>query len=475
MMGDVTTTVSDGLLSFSSIKGTGVFAAIGASPVKAEKPVTVTGNMGPDKLYSLLGRSPLADAVMDSLENGANRIYCIPTKASTAGTVGEVTAKKEGQGSLTASGQPYNAYEVVIEITAKGGLNTALFTYSIDGGASRSEERTVPEGGAFQIPDTGITVTFAEGAAKSDAFAAGDVYRLTTTAPKLTNADALAAVNKLRTFNEAYELVYIAGESDAAMWAAVSAAQEELAADYHKPLLFVLEAYAPGEAEELSDYVGRLEQDRKKVKNYEIQVVAARGRYTKMDGRTVEENLAGIVCGLYAKTQVHQSIGRTGSAYGMGISKDKLTGLTPEGISDSIELLDEAGYLTFRDYDGLENYYVSNARMMGPDGSDYRYAEDVRVLNKIIREVRKAALPLLQEDIDLTDTQGELERLAKYVEEPLDQMAEAGEISEGEITVPSGQDVQTSEAMELTVRYAARGYIRTIRVDLGRTGVIISS
>ncbi len=47
--------------------------------------------------------------------------------------------------------------------------------------------------------------------------------------------------------------------------------------------------------------------------------------------------------------------------------------------------------------------------MLCPEGSDYRYAEDVRVRNKIIREVRKKGLLLKNDDIDLEDIQGELE------------------------------------------------------------------
>ena len=52
MLGDVFTTVSDGLLGFSTNKGTGIFTAIGASPVKADRPVTITGNMGVLKIRS---------------------------------------------------------------------------------------------------------------------------------------------------------------------------------------------------------------------------------------------------------------------------------------------------------------------------------------------------------------------------------------------------------------------------------------
>ena len=78
-------------------------------------------------------------------------------------------------------------------------------------------------------------------------------------------------------------------------------------------------------------------------------------------------------------------------------------------------------------------------RMMSPDGSDFRYAEDVRVKNKIIRETRKEGLLLLNDDIDLEDVQGELETRAKFMFVPLQRMIDAKEISSAEITVPEGQ------------------------------------
>ncbi len=90
MLGDVTATVSDGLLGFETEKGTGIFAAIGVSPVKADTPLIITGNMGVTKIRERLGLSPLADSVMDSVENGASRIYCIPVKATTEGTISEI-------------------------------------------------------------------------------------------------------------------------------------------------------------------------------------------------------------------------------------------------------------------------------------------------------------------------------------------------------------------------------------------------
>ena len=469
MLGDVIATVSDGLLGFETEKGTGIFVAIGVSPMEADAPITITGNMGVAKIRERLGLSPLADSVMDSVENGASRIYCIPVKATTAGTISAVKKTGDSGGGCSVAGSPNNAYSVMVEITGKGGFNTALFTYSLDGGFTKSEEATIPLAGAYEIPGTGVTMTFTQDSdTPAESFQVGDSFAFTTTAPQMTNADALAAIDKLRQFDELFEFVHIVGESTAAMWAAVSTAQAELETQRHKPLLFILEAGKIGTDESVDDYALRLEAEKKKLKNKNIAVVAARSLYVKMDGTTAEVNNASILCGLLAKTSVQQSVGRTREAAGMGISKDKMLELRPAGIKEYIELLDSAKYITFREYDGLEGFYVTNARVMSPDGSDYRYIEDVRVVNKIVREVRKAGLPLLQEDIDVEDTQSELERRAKYMEAPLDEMVRAKEISSAQITVPEGQDIIKDERMDVVVRYVSRGYIRTIHVDIGR-------
>ena len=190
-----------------------------------------------------------------------------------------------------------------------------------------------------------------------------------------------------------------------------------------------------------------------------------------LDGTTQIVNLAGVVCGLYAKAAVQESIGKTRAEAGFGIPKTKLLELLPAGMDNSIiELLDVAGYLTFREYDGLDDFFVYHTKMMSPDGSDFRYAEDVRVKNKIIRETRKEGLLLLNDDIDLEDVQGELETRAKFMFVPLQRMIDAKEISSAEITVPEGQEetILEDETMRVKIRYVSRGYIREVEVDLGR-------
>ena len=159
MLRDVRSNVTDGLLGFATATGDGLHIKIGVSPSVTEKPITILGSMGASTIKSKLGLSPLADAVMDAVQGGAARVFCIPVAASTAGTIGEVTKTGDGGGSVTVQGSPNNAYALTVRFTAQGGLNTAAFVYSIDGD-NFSDEITVPVTGSYEIEGTGLTIKF---------------------------------------------------------------------------------------------------------------------------------------------------------------------------------------------------------------------------------------------------------------------------------------------------------------------------
>lgn len=486
MLRDVTHKVTDGLLGFAAATGDGKHLKIGVSPVVSDTPIIVTGDMDAAKIKARLGLSPLADAVMDAVQFGAARTYCLTVSATTAGSVGNITKTGDGGGNMTVDGSPTNAFSVVVKITAQGGLNAAAFVVSIDGGNTYTDEITVPVTGEYDLAGTGLKLKFtdaADEAQKPSSFIVNDSYSFATTAPAMTNGDVLAAIEKLKGFSEEYEFIHIVGESDLPLWLAVAEAQIQLRDAYHKPVFFMMEAQQPtpgagGSSPEAMEDEGDLtswalgmEAKAKKVKNYDIQVVTAWGRLVKLDGTTQIVNLAGVVSGLYAKAKVQESIGKTREEAGFGIKKSRLLELLPAEMDNTvIELLDNAGFLTFREYDGLNDFYVYHAKMLSPDGSDFRYAEDVRIKNKIIRETRKEGLLLLNDDIDLEDVQGELEARAKFMFAPLQRMIDAKEISSAQITVPEGQEdtILKDEIMRVKVRYVSRGYIREIEVDLGR-------
>lgn len=172
MLRDVRHEITDGLLGLSKNQGTGVHVKIGASPIVSAEPVVITGSMSADKIKNWLGLSPLADKAMDSVENGASQILCVPVAASTTGTIGEVKADAVGTGTVAVTGTPTNAFQLQVRMTGKGGLNTAAFQYSLNGGYSFSDEITVPAGGKYTIDEAQLQLTFS--AAESNEFQVGD-------------------------------------------------------------------------------------------------------------------------------------------------------------------------------------------------------------------------------------------------------------------------------------------------------------
>ncbi|GAA6428448.1 DUF2586 domain-containing protein [Dielma fastidiosa] len=467
MLRDVNVTVTDKLLGAGVIAGEGTHLKIGASPIASDVPIVIRSSYSMEKIKKLIGYSPLADSVLDSIENGSDIILCLPVKASTSGTIGEVT--KTCAAALTVSGSPTNTFDIKVRITAGGGLNTAAYIYTINGGFSWSETATMPVDGIIDLTETcGIKLTFTT--PESTVFAVDDEFSFNTTAPTMSNADVLAALDKIKTINQEFEFVHVVGECDGALATAVSVKQQQLLAEKHKPLMILLEAIKPTADQSAEDYAEALMEEYKNIKNYDIQVCVARGNYSKSDGTVREQNLASIVAGLYSKSKVQQSIGQVDT---FNISSDKLGQLTPLGIEEYIEELDEARLLTLRSYDGLTGFYVTNARMLSPTDSDYIYAEDVRVKNKIIREIRKSALQQMQSEVDMESDQTIIRDLTikkEFIQQPLDEMKENKEISDFAVELINPVENMKVGNLSLKVRYKAKGIVREINIDLGRAG-----
>ena len=458
MYGDVNVTVQDGILGRSNSTGTGVQVKIGVSNAASDVPIIITSKMRVENIKTLLGYSPLADACMDSIENGAGTIYCIPVAGATAGTVGEIAHNGDGTGTVAISGKPCNAYAVLVQIMESGALNAASMKYSIDGGLTYSEETTIPADGRVNLADTGLQLTFS-----GESFTEGDIYSVRTTAPVMHNEEVITAVESLKNFNKVFELVHVVGPSTKSLWASLSALADKFQAIYKKPLMFVCESRYINEDETVEGYAQALISDRKGINSIYVQVVAAHGQYVKLDGREETVNLAGVITGLYGASRESQSVGEVGE---FPISSSKLLLLRPKGIEEHIKELDEAGYCTIRQYHGLEDYFVTSANMFSPENSYFRYAEETRVLNRIVRDVRIAALEVLQREVDTENPEVSLAKIQEELNVPMDKAVQDGIISSGTVTIDSSADILKDEELNLEVVYVPKGHIRIINATV---------
>ncbi|MCI8503668.1 MAG: DUF2586 domain-containing protein [Hungatella sp.] len=463
-MRDINLKVEDGNLGIANATGIGTQIKIGLSNTQSKEPILITSSMSADKIKLKLGNTPLADACIDSVENGAEIIYCIGVKESEAGGVSDAEANAEGKGLFRASGKPHNDYDIVVEITETGDCNEACYRYSIDAGNTFSEEYTIPVDGQAELPETGVSLIFTDDAA-GESFKEGDTYIFSTKGPAMSNSGILDAVEKLKHLNLEFEFVHIVGTTTKALWAALAVEAKDFLEVYKRPLFFVCEARRPNEDEPIKEYVAALEEARKGIGSMYLQVVSARGRYVRMDKREQDINLAGIVTGLYCKAKESQSIGEVRS---FRISEDKLLRLLPEGIEEFTDRLDESKYLTFRQYVGHSGYFVYNARMMSADGSDFRYAEDTRVMNRIVNEVRKKTINELQAEIDPGAVDVSIAVIQARLQAPIEEAVRDKVISSGYMTIDTENlNILVDETLNVRVAYVPMGHIKEINITFG--------
>lgn len=186
------------------------------------------------------------------------------------------------------------------------------------------------------------------------------------------------------------------------------------------------------------------------------------GKGQRMDGRVQDINNAGIVTGLYGRAKESQSIGEVKS---FPISEAKLLKLLPEGIEDYIETLDKAKYVTIRQYIGKEDYYVTSANMMSPEGSDYSYAEDVRVSNRLVKAVRAKALDELQVEVDPGDIETSITNIQEQLNTPVEDAVRDKVISSGSVTIDTENlNILVDEKLDINITYVPMGHVREMNL-----------
>lgn len=465
MFSSINVTVEDGNLGRSTVEGSGVQVTIGVSDVTSTVPLLITNTMKVEAIKEKLGYTPLADACMDAAENGLKENYALPVPADIQGVIGEITHSGEGTGSISVEGNPNNVYQVVVEITETGSLNDGLFRYSIDGGNIFTEEQVIPMSGTYEMPKTGLTLKFTVEDESPQVFIEGDAYSFETTEPTLNNQSVLQAVEQLKNSNISFEIVHIVGVSGKALWAALQQEAEELLDIYKKPVIFLVEGRAVREGETLDEYLAAMKEERRGINSIYLCVSLSYGIYTRKDLSTRNINLAGVLSGLFGQAKESLSVGCVRE---FPISSAKLLQLIPEGIGDYAKLLDEAGYTVFRQYTGLEDYYVSNAKTLASEDSDFPYVENVRVLNRIIREVTKRATENIQQEIDPEEIETSVKKIESEMNIAMDDCLDDKIISSGEVTIDTENvNILVDETLDVSAEWVPMGTARVFNISFG--------
>lgn len=164
--------------------------------------------------------------------------------------------------------------------------------------------------------------------------------------------------------------------------------------------------------------------------------------------------------GILGISWVHESPGKV-----MSYAIPNAVRILPEDLNDThINMLDDAKFVTFCTYPNYDGIYVTNGRTMAADGSDYKYVETRRVVNKYYRLIQQAATLYVQSEASEDDLPG----FKAHLEAAGDQMADADprEIVSHKIIIPEGQDIISTEKLKVKCSLVPVPIMRNIDIDI---------
>lgn len=181
----------------------------------------------------------------------------------------------------------------------------------------------------------------------------------------------------------------------------------------------------------------------------------------------------GVVLGLQSLAAVHESIGWV-KKFPTGISLPAFGDGTLLRSLDTalIESLDTARYIFFRTFSGLAGSYVNDSHTMDAATSDYSMIENVRTMDKAVRNIRTYVLPELGGSLYIDSDTGKLQtytvkHLETVANKALEDMEKAGELSGYSVEIDPQQNVLSTSTVEFVIRQVGVGVLRHISIKIG--------
>lgn len=417
-------------------------------------------------LQDTFGTGPLVEAAAVALAIAGGPIYLVRVNASVAGSIGSVTASRVGSsdGTLVVTGTPNDRYEVIVEITRSGSVAGAgaAFRYSLDGGDTWSAEKALAA--SYVLENTGLTLTFTDGAA-NPTFEAGDRFVVETTAPAMSLAGLNDALTALLADPREWGFVHVVGAASAAVFAAVNAKLAEAEASQHYAFA-VLEARDMTSGESESAWMNALLTEFADSASTRVAVVAGHAEIiSPLTGRVQRRSLAWPYTGRLSAIPISEDPAR--------VARGPVPGIVSLYHDEARRVgLDSAGFTTFRTFTGLTGYYVTNGRMKAPEGSDFDLVQTRRVMDAACRIAVNAARRFLGESVRVDDAglidERDAQRIEGYVKGQLEAaLVGPGQVSAVDVVLGRASNVLSSRSTTLTVRVRPLGYLKWIEVQIG--------
>ena len=436
-----------------------------------------------DTLYSfsrlndvpdVLGHGDLAADVAKALSERGGPVLAMPTASSTADTTSAVTQSGAGP-AMTVAGTPRALYTARVEIMSGGDEGVATFRYTLDmhsvaGGSNAptwSATRTIPSGGSFVAGDSGLTLTFPSGT-----YVLGETYDFTTT-PALPNntdvGDAATALLAL-TGTEFPLLTVSATLDDAAAAASLAAAVGGHGTSLANQFRYARALVDIGSGDTTANVLGESWTSRRVAPCYGYALTSAVQPYEAYSVRKV--GCYSDVAARAARVLVSTDLARFAEGALGGVQR-----IDFDGFDDAS--LDNAGITTLRTWPGIPGFYVANARLKSPAGSDFTDLHFGKLMDLACRTVYRAQLPFIAEgfrtnsdgsinELDKADVEGAVLRaLSDALLVPKNARGVSGHVSAVSYVIDPTHNLNSTNTILVNVGIRPLGYAKFIDTQIG--------
>lgn len=445
---------------------------------------TVQSISSPAVAVDTFGEGPLSEALAYALLVGGGPQYAVRVTGTVAGATGAVTKTAIGTstGTVAAAGAAYDTYDVIVEITKSGALGVAEFRFSLDGGRTYSEARTVPSGGTYAIPRTNVTLTFTAGAGPT-ILERGDKFTFTTTAPHYSSTELNAGIDAVQTYLSITPGLAIdaivatgvnaTGSAGATLFGAMATKLQGLA-NIHQYMRGMVDAGSRDTRTNVKTAFAAV-ADTRVMAVYGYMGLPSAKSYSGFGAPAMP--LISAVAGRAVRARISVDLARTaGDGAEGGPIKGALSITHDEYVTEE---MDAAKITTARTWPGVPGYFITNGNLKSAAGSDFAYWQHGRIMDVACRTVIAAQQQFMSSEF-LTTAKGTLEeREAKRIEgivsdklreqllDPVNASGRRGHVSEFRYAVDRTNNVLSTQELRSSVAIRPLGYPKWLRTEIG--------
>lgn len=421
-------------------------------------------------LRNEFGEGPLCELASQCIDlHGLTVVGCKidPAADGSYGTIDDDGITGTVTPTAAVSPLPFDAYEVRIDVVTGGTVGVAgiEYTYSLDGGVTNSGILSL--GTASSIELTGYGVKFALGAGT---LVAGDFWTVDTVAPTIDATGITSALTELLKSSVAWDCCIIAGDITGALVDTIETAFS--AAFLQGKYRWWQAAFrVPTSGESDATYQAAFASSFASKSTIRGLVHAGAVDFTSpVSGRVLVRaplyEAAGIICAL--DPQVDPAWINNGPLRSVSL-RDDLGNLVHHDEQETPGL-DDLRAVSMRSWDGYTGVYINNARVLSAAGSDYKYAQHVRVMNAALYATRNYLIRRLSYPTRVDRVTGFINELdRKEIENGLTSelrrvLMSAPMCSDAYAVVARDNNLLDEEALEVDIRVIPLAYPKEISV-----------